>query len=107
MPARQQTDTVGADERTTIFFARVKDALFQFGTRLGLFAKAGRDDDERTRTLLFGHQFHVVWTVLGSHHQDGQFRRRQFLGIVESFDALYLVLLGIDDAQRSLVTALQ
>ena len=106
MPAGEQSDAVGADECTVILLARIQNALFQFGTRLGLFAKTCRDDDESLGLLLFGHQFHVVRTVFGSHHEDGQFRRGQFLGIVESLDALHLVLLGIHDAQRSFITSL-
>ena len=86
-------------------FARVEDALFERGTGLGLFAEACRDDDKGPDLFLGCEVFHVVGAELGSHDEDGQFGGGQLLHVVESLDALYLVFLRVDYAQRALVAA--
>ena len=105
--AGKQSDAVGADERGTILFAGVEDALFHDSTRLGFFAEACRDDDERPCALVACQQFDGVGTQLGGNDEDGQFGGWQFLGIVEHFDALYLVLFGIHHAQGTFESSLQ
>ena len=107
MLAGEQSDTVRSDEGSTILGASVQDALFQLGTGGSLLAKSCGDDDKGTRLLLASQQFHRIRTELGRDDEHGQFGGRQFLGIVEHLDALYLVLLGIDNTEGALITTLQ
>ena len=60
--AGKQSDAVGADERGTILFAGIEDALFHDSTRLGLFTETRRDDDERPCALVACQQFDSIWT---------------------------------------------
>ena len=73
--AVQQSDAVRANQGGPVLFAGIEDALFEFGTCLRLLDKAGGDDDEGTCLLLLRQQFHIVWTELRCHHEDGQFCR--------------------------------
>ena len=79
--------------------------MFEFGTCLRLLAETGRDDDEGTRLLLLGQQFHIVRAKPRCHHEDGQISRGQFTGIVKGLDALHFIFFGIHDAQGTLITA--
>ena len=103
----QQADAVGADESGTILLTNIEDFLFENGTLMRFFAEPRRYNNERARMLLLGHQLYVVGTVLRRHHEDSQIRRGQFTGIMEHFNALHLVLLGIHDTQRALIAAAQ
>ena len=107
MPAVQHADAVGADEGAAVALARVQYLLLHDGALVGLLAEAGRYNNERAYFFLLGQILHVLRAELGSHHHDGQISGRQFLGIVEHLDALHLVFLRVDDAQRSLVASAQ
>ena len=104
MMARQQTNAVGTYQRGTIAIAGVENALFERSSLLGLLAKAGRDDDEGTHTLLSCQQVDRVGTHLGRDHQDGQLRGGQFACIVKDLDTLHFVFLGVYNAQGSIVS---
>ena len=107
MMAVEQSDTVGTYQRTLILFTDVKYFLLHLGPFLGLFTKAGRDDNEGAHLFFLGQVFYVVRTKTRSHHQNGQFGRWYFLHVVEGFHALHLIFLGVDDAQRTFITALK
>ena len=74
---------------------------------LGLLTEAGRNYTERAHILFFGQIFDVAGAELRRHDKDGHIRGRQLLGIVIHLDALHLILLGIDDTERTLIVALQ
>ena len=107
VPACQQTDAVRTNQCCTILFTSIENLLFQHGTLVGFLTETCREDDESTCLFLLGQQFHILRTELRSYHEDSQFGGWQFAGVMESLDALHLVLLGIDDAQGSLITTLQ
>ena len=95
----EQTYAVGAYQRTLVLLASVKYFLLHFCTFLGLFAKAGRDDDKGAY-LLFARQIvHIVGTETGGHHQYGHIGRGDVADVVECLHALHLVFLRVDDAQ--------
>ena len=106
VPLVEQADAVRTNQRSTVSLATVEDALFQRRTRLCLLAKTGGDDDEGFHSFRRGQQLHVVGTILGGHHENGQLRGRYLLGIMEYLDALHLVFLRVDDAKGSLKTTL-
>ena len=102
---RQQADTVRANQRSAITFTAVQDALFQFCTGLGLLTETGRNNNERARLFLLGHEFHIVRTELRGYYEDGQIGVGQFLDIMEGFDPLHFFFLGVNNAQGATVTA--
>ena len=107
VPAVEQADAVGTNQGTAILLAGVEDALLEEGALVGLLAEAGRYNNERANVFLLGQILYLVRTELGSHHQDGQVRGRQFLGIVEGLNALHLVLFGIHNTQGAIITTTQ
>ena len=102
----QQADTVGTDERGAVLLAGVQDVLLEQGTLVGLLAKAGADDDERTHALVLGQVIHILGAVLGCHNQDGQVGVGQVLHVMMGLDALHHVLLGVENVEVTLKTAL-
>ena len=97
--AREQSDAVGAYQRTAILVADVHDALLELGSLGGLFAEAGRDNDESPHLLLLGKILHVVGTEAGSHHQYGHVGGRKFLDVVDGGYSLHFLFLWVYHAQ--------
>ena len=107
VPTGQQTDAVGTYQCTAVLLAGVEYTLLQQGALVGLLAEAGRYNNERTNLFLCCKNLNVVRAILSCNHKYGQVSGWQFLHIVESFDALHLILLGIQDAQRTVVATIQ
>ena len=107
VPACEQTDAVGAYEGAAVVLAGVQDALLQLCTLGGLLAEACGDDNEGADVLLACEEFYVVGTKTCGDNEDGQVRGRQLADIVEGFEALHLILFGVDDAQGSLEVAFE
>ena len=107
MVAIEQSDAVRTYQCSPILLACVENALFHLSPRLGLFAKACRDDDKGTGFFVTCQQFHRVRAQLGRNDQDGQFGGRQFTGIMKHLDALHLVFFRIDNAKRAFIATLQ
>ena len=99
MVAVQKSDTVRTNESRTICLAGVEDALFQDGTGLRLLTESGRDNHKGAHAFLLAEVVYIVGTELRSHHQYGEIRLGDVLHIVESFDSLYFVFLGVYDVQ--------
>ena len=105
VPAGEQADAIGTNERTAILLTDVEYALLQFGPLVGFLTEAGRNNNERANMLFGCQKLYVVRTILGSNDEDGQVRRRQFAGVVKCLDALHLVLLGVHDTKRTTIAA--
>ena len=103
VPGIEHADAVGTDERTSISFTCIKDALFECGTGLSLFAKAGRDDDESANSFFGCQHIDIVGAETGCDNKDSQFGVGNVFGVVISFDALNLFFFWIHDAQLALI----
>ena len=106
IPCVHHSDAVRSDECTAILLACVEDVLFTLSSFSSLFAETCRNDDEGAHLLFGSKVIDIVGTILGSHHKDSQLSGRYLLGIVESLDALNLILLWIDNTERALVSSL-
>ena len=99
MMAVEQSDAVRPYQGSAILLAGVEDALFEQGALLRLLTESGRDDDKGAHPLLGTEVIDIVRAEPGGHHQYGQISLGNLLHVVESLDALYIVLLGIHDMQ--------
>ena len=105
VPCVHQSDAVGADESRPVLFACCQYALFKLGSGLGFLAKSGRDYYESLDAFLGGKHFNVVRAHRRGYYEHGQVGRRQLVYVVEHFDALHLVFLGVDYSQRAFVAS--
>ncbi len=73
---------------------------------MGLLTEAGANDDECPDALVLGQVINILGAVLGCHDQDGQVGIGQVLHVVMGLDALHHILLGVEDVEVTLETAL-
>ena len=96
--AVEHANAVRTNQRAVVALAGVKNLLLQYGSLMGLLTEASRDDDEGPHFLFLRQILNVLRTELCRHDENGKVGGRQFLRVVEHFDALHLVLLWVDDA---------
>ena len=105
MMAVQQSDTVGANECRAIFLTGVEDVLFECCTSLRLLAETGRNNDERPDAFFSTKVVDIIGTILRCHHEDSEVCLRNVLHIMKGFDALDVVLFGVDDTEFTLIVS--